>query len=75
MKDSITNDKNNIRSRAAVNKVLCGVAVLLLVLALCPMLMIGAEEQTVQVGIPVEEHPELFITRSMPTHGEGTRYF
>ena len=27
--------------------------------------------QTVDVGIPVEEHPELFVPRSMPTHGEG----
>ena len=27
--------------------------------------------QTVELGIPVEENPELFLTRSMPTHGEG----
>ncbi len=26
---------------------------------------------TVEQGIPVEENPELFITRSMPTHGSG----
>lgn len=27
--------------------------------------------QTIDVGIPVEEHPELFITRSIPTHGDA----
>ena len=27
--------------------------------------------QELDVGIPVEEHPELFLGRTMPTHGEG----
>jgi len=27
--------------------------------------------QTIDVGIPVEEHPELFLSRSMPTRGDG----
>ncbi|MBO5111669.1 MAG: Ig-like domain-containing protein [Clostridia bacterium] len=55
----------------AVKKLLLGLAIFMLVLILCPMAVVQAEEQIVEVGIPVEEHPELFGTRSMPTHGEG----
>ena len=48
--------------------------VAMLMFALYPAMAAQAEEtavQTVDVCIPVEEHPELFLTRSMPTHGEG----
>ena len=54
----------------------CGWLVLLLLTGLCMATRAAATEgtaslQTVQVGIPVEEHPELFIPRSMPTRGEA----
>lgn len=61
--------------KPTAKKMLCCIAVFMLIIVLCPILLINAEEATdatlVDVGIPVEEHPELFITRSMPTHGEG----
>lgn len=50
---------------------LLGVAVLLLVLSLLPLTVVKAESPAVNVGIPVEESPWLFLPRSMPTHGEG----
>ena len=43
-------------------------------LALCPLSVSaeGAAQITeVAVGIPIEERPELFLPRSMPTHGNG----
>ncbi len=54
---------------SAMKKFLYVVTIMTLILVLCPIT--HAEVQTVEVGIPVEEHPELFLTRSMPTHGEG----
>lgn len=69
--NSRKNSKNNITRRTVINKMICIAAALTFALLLCFGLNTGAEEQTVQVGIPVEEHSELFITRSMPTHGEG----
>ena len=32
---------------------------------------VGVSAQELNVGIPVEEYPELFLGRTMPTHGEG----
>ncbi|MBQ8276500.1 MAG: immune inhibitor A [Clostridia bacterium] len=32
---------------------------------------VGVSAQEIDVGIPVEEYPELFMGRTMPTHGEG----
>lgn len=64
-------------THAAIKRILCGVTAFVLLLALCPVMSAQAEEtdaaaeQTVEIGIPVEENPELFLTRSMPTHGEG----
>ena len=60
----------------AAKSILCSVFVLMLLLSLCLTVPAQASEgesavQTVDVGIPVEERPELFLTRSMPTHGEG----
>lgn len=58
-------------------RILCGIMLALLVLMLLPMASVRAEEknaavmQTVEVGIPVDEHPELFLPRSMPAHGEA----
>jgi len=57
-----------------MKRILCCLTVCMLLLVLYPAMPTQAEEsavQTVEVGIPVEEHPELFLTRSMPTHGEG----
>ena len=54
-----------------MKRILCSIALVLFIVALCPMLAAHAEAQTVEVGIPVEENPELFLPRSMPTHGEG----
>ncbi len=56
--------------RSVIRRVLFSAIVLMLIVLICPM-MAHAEAQTVEVGIPVEEHSELFIPRSMPTHGEG----
>ncbi len=50
---------------------LCGVMALVLLLVLLPGLSTGTQAQAAQTGIPVEENPELFKPRSMPTHGEG----
>ena len=58
-------------------RLLCGMVLLVLLLTQWPAVFAQAEEtqtsevQIVDVGIPVEEHPELFLTRSMPTHGDG----
>ena len=64
----MTETKSNTNT---VKKIILGLAIFVLILVLCPMTTVQAEEQLVEVGIPVEEHPELFLTRSMPTHGEG----
>ena len=59
------------------NKIIFSALILMIALILCPVLFAAAEEpsvqasQMVQVGVPVEETPELFLTRSMPTRGEG----
>ena len=74
-----SNNKSFSNHRRVLFKASLCAMILILALALCPALQIFAEEQTdqaqsvqtVEVGIPVEEHPELFLTRSMPTHGEG----
>ena len=47
----------------------CLAAVIVLTLSTGMFSCVNA--QTVDVGIPVEEHPELFFKRSMPTHGNG----
>ena len=52
-----------------MKRILCSIALVLFIVALCPMLAAHAEAQTVEVGIPVKENPELFLPRSMPTHG------
>lgn len=59
------------RRRAPVRALFCVTALVLLALALCLATPVDAKSQTVSVGIPVEEHPELFLPRSMPTHGTG----
>ena len=59
------------RRRAPVRALFCVTALVLLALALCLAAPVEAKSQTVSVGIPVEEHPELFLPRSMPTHGTG----
>lgn len=48
-----------------------GVVTVFMLLAVCLNVPVHAEAKNVEVGIPVEEHPELFLTRSMPTRGEG----
>lgn len=56
---------------------ICGLIMIFLLLTLWPSVMAYAEDmqapatQTVEVGIPVEESPGLFLDRSMPTQGEG----
>ena len=57
--------------RSTIRKILMSVAMLILVLLLIPVPEAYAAERTVEIGIPVEEHPELFLPRSMPTRGEG----
>lgn len=58
-------------------KFLCGLMVLCVMAVLCYAQPAFAAEdvepisQTVEVGIPIEENPELFMPHSMPTHGEG----
>ena len=59
---------NNLGNRC-LKGILFAFATILIISSIC--LYAGAEATTVSVGIPVEEHPELFLTRSMPTHGEG----
>ncbi len=56
--------------RSTVRKGFFAVILLIIILTF-GMVTAYAEGQTVEVGIPVEENPELFATRSMPTHGEG----
>lgn len=65
------NQHDNILRRITARRVLSVLAVFLFILLICPLTAVQAAEQTVDVGIPVEEHPKLFIPRSMPTHGEG----
>ncbi len=43
--------------------------IIVIIMAVAFSTSLSAEE--IDVGIPVEEHPELFIGRTMPTHGEG----
>ena len=63
--------------KKTISTSLCFLITAVLLLVLLPSVPAQAAEtedaavQTVEVGIPVEEHPELFLTRSMPTHGEG----
>lgn len=62
-----------------MKRIFLSIVIFVLILALCPAASALVEKrstenqalQTVEVGIPVEERPELFITRSMPTHGEA----
>ena len=54
-----------------MKRILSGIAVFILVLLLFPLTSVYAKGQTVQVGIPIEERPELFVNRSMPTHGKA----
>ena len=57
-----------------VKRLLSCMTVFMLIVILCLAIPVHAQEATptvVQVGIPVEEYPELFLPRSMPTHGEG----
>jgi len=65
MKYNIQNLKTRMR------RPVFGLMILLAVLLILPLHVAHAEAQTVDVGIPVEEHPELFLSRSMPTHGEA----
>ena len=43
----------------------------LLLVLLAAALTVGISAQELDLGIPVEERPELFFGRTMPTHGEG----
>ena len=52
--------------RKNLNKALLTLAAVVLLLVLCPAVIAHAAEQTVDVGIPVEEHPELFLPRLVP---------
>ena len=45
------------------------VAIVLIILT--SSLSVGISASELNIGIPVEKHPELFIGRTMPTHGEG----
>jgi len=57
------------QEKACFKGFFCVFAILLILSALC--FSAGTKATTVEVGTPVEEHPELFLTRSLPTHGEG----
>lgn len=52
--------------RKNLNKVLLTLAAVVLLLVLCPAVIAHAAEQTVDIGIPVEEHPELFLPCLVP---------
>ena len=54
-----------------MKRLFCGIIALLLLAVLLPITLVQADTRTVSVGVPVEEHPELFISRSLPTHGQG----
>lgn len=54
-----------------MKRFLCCLIALLLVAAIVPALTANAQVPMVEVGTPVEERPELFHNRCMPTHGEG----
>ncbi|MBQ8276752.1 MAG: immune inhibitor A [Clostridia bacterium] len=43
----------------------------LILVLLAAVLTVSISAQELDVGIPVEEYPELFLERTMPTHGEG----
>lgn len=50
--------------------------ILICMIIICASLSLSVSAQEaavteIEVGIPVEENPELFVTHSMPTHGEG----
>lgn len=70
---------NNMKNETlywTAKRLLCRFLVFLLLLGVYSVTRAAAAEeisplQTVEVGIPVEEHPELFLTRSMPTQGEA----
>ena len=50
--------------RSMIRKILMSVAMLILVLLLIPVPEAYAAERTVEIGIPVEEQPELFLPGS-----------
>ncbi len=55
-----------------VKFILCIFILFALISTVFSMPSIKAQEQdTYDIGIPVEDDPQLFVTRSMPTHGEG----
>ena len=54
-----------------MKKILLAVIAVMLIITSCPIMSVFAENQTFEVGTPVEEHPELFLPRSLPTHGDG----
>ena len=54
-----------------MKKILIAVIAVMLIITSCPIMSVYAKNQTFEIGTPVEEHPELFLPRSLPTHGEG----
>lgn len=72
------NRKKCICIRSIVTqRLIWGLTVIMLILMMCSTISVCAEKATaatsqiLSIGNPVEENPELFVTRSMPTHGEG----
>lgn len=53
--------------KAVTRRIIISVVLVLMTFALC----VGISAKELDVGIPVEEYPELFMDRTMPTHGEG----
>lgn len=43
----------------------------MVILMMLGLISTSASAEELNVGIPVEDYPELFINRTMPTHGEG----
>ena len=54
-----------------MKKLLKGLMLLLAIILSTSALTLNTYAQVLDAGIPVEEYPDLFLTRSLPTHGEG----
>ena len=53
--------------KIVLKQIILPVVLILIVVAFS----VGVSAQELNVGIPVEEYPELFLGRTMPTQGEG----
>ncbi len=66
------NENNSAKGYRIFDKrILLGLVLVLLVLVACPLGSTAATAQSVDLGIPVLDRPELFFPRSMPVSGEG----